>query len=404
MSLATMSASNPNRPTLHALPTEIIKRIATFLPCPSAHALMRTSCQFYLSVNDRLVFRAMLENQRSQDNHDPLAASWIARLPGVLPPSCPPAAWARFALADAKAAAVAAAAAAPAPFEWHAFLAWAPPLLLLHHPLLCSPRFFAELPSRVLTRLSAGLDLVVSLLVLQHGVTHLLDLSQRCQTFGHIAALKTRLLRFGKYTGVGSGGEGGAVHAVFMCALVEWLHACARVGQGPPSVWPPSAADIPFSTFVDLPLPFSGSGGSGGGGKTFQSCHLRTMTSATFLEDGRWTAYYSLTTVFPSRVQPLFQPPVIDIQFTARPRSGAEPELLELRAAGADHAGPFTAVGSLRADGRMEMLETNWRGQKWLWSLQMMPIGLFGTWGTSDDTHGFLWMFKEAWCHKPARR
>lgn len=405
-----MAADSSPQTMLHTLPTEIIKRIATFLPCQSAHALMRTNHQFYLTVNDRLVFRSMLDDLES--SNPALTPLWISRVSSILPPDCPPSAWARFALADDKARALMDPPsrlhsralldplASPKPFEWHVFLAWAPQLLLLHHPLLTSPHFFASVPPKILIGLSPGLDLALSLLILQHGVTTLgAHHTLRRQTFTHLATLKKHLLHYRTYAQ--SRPRTVNALAVFLCGLLELLQANVLTGRGGPVVWPPAATDIPFASFMELPLPFAGRGGD----RTFQSCHVRGMANKAFLEAGKWTAYYSLTTDFAVDLVMGFQPPVVDIQFVATEATSAgmemEKGLLQLKATGADHAGPFTATGLFHADGKMKMLETNWLGQNWVWSLQMTPLGLFGTWGAGHDVHGFLWVFKKEWCHKP---
>jgi len=59
---------------LDALPAEIIKRIASYLPCLSAIALLKTGRRIHSLVDDRLVFKAMLERRYGRGGQD---AAWL---------------------------------------------------------------------------------------------------------------------------------------------------------------------------------------------------------------------------------------------------------------------------------------------------------------------------------------
>jgi hypothetical protein len=65
---------------------------------------------------------------------------------------------------------------------------------------------------------------------------------------------------------------------------------------------PPVACQIPFSTFMTAPLPFSFSSAD-----IFHNCHLPVMTTPEFIESGEWAGY-----VFSNQnMQPGGQPAVI---------------------------------------------------------------------------------------------
>ncbi len=390
------------------MPAEIIKRIATYLPVQSALALMKANRQFHNLVNDRLVFKTMLETQSGFDNKSTLA--WTSGLYSILPSKNPSSTWARLALANEKASSLLEPHAItsgylecePLPGQetspWTRLLSWLPQLLILHHPILTSEPFLSSIAGKIephyglpqLKEMSA-LDLSLSLLVLQPEMSQLIlgiaDVNHQ------ISWLKTILLPFQTYYHLNAATF--RYHTVFLCQLLESLRMDVRSDRGPPLVWPPTATNIPFQSFMDLSLPFSKAGL-----EEFQSSHLEVMVSKAFLEDGDWAAYYSIGMEARSQGdQMLFRPPMTDIRFSV---VGTEEERFQLAATGADPEGPLTADGSVDLDGNMEMEETNWGGGNWMWKVKMCPIGLFGTWGTRQVDNGFLWMFKRDWCYKSA--
>jgi hypothetical protein len=56
-------------------------------------------------------------------------------------------------------------------------------------------------------------------------------------------------------------------------------------------------------------------------------------------------------------------------------------------------------VGGISKDGRMQMKETNYARQIWLWDLEITPFGLSGVWRTLEVYRGFLWLWKKGWCY-----
>lgn len=190
---------------------------------------------------------------------------------------------------------------------------------------------------------------------------------------------------------------------IFMCNLI--LSIFAQPESHPLKINPPKSTSIPYTSFMNLPLLFSATAQL-----DFRTCHISSMATPSFVLDGKWASFYSLSTTFSSNARHNFQPPVTDVQFslaTAEEVPGLDDLNLPsgstvLSATGDDSFGIFTANGVLRADGSLRMIETNYRGQLWSWNLTFCPFGLFGTWGNVDDgsVNGYLWMFKEEWASK----
>ena len=398
------------------LPTEIIKRIATFLPCRSALALSCISRRFHGIVYDRLVFKMLFENG------DGFSKKELRRAIGGLRDdpvelARPPHWWARMALASERAAL----------FlemqdsydivfqdEWREsmkelipkvlrnFGAWAPQLMLLNHPFIYKFRmeiavrfYLVELDPTITIHPDdlQALIFCLTLFLLQYGLSR----PENGQVDIYLDTIKTHIWHQAQEA---NNNWKPILLLLFIHVLLADLRESIMV-PGQELILPPNALQIPFLGFMDLPLPFSENSFS-----HFQKCNLSVMTSPDFLEDGTWITYYSLSLDFESM---MFQPPVRNIQFSRQPEMTIDPTFrasLEvpwkdwnaLSAAGADHGGPFTATGVWSREGQMEMEETNWRGQHWRWHLEMTPIGLFGTWGNRHGDIGYLWLFKKDWC------
>lgn len=404
------------------LPREIIKRIATFLPCRSALALSCISRKFHGIVYDRLVFRILFENGNGFSKRELRRAIGGSKDdPAEL--ARPPHWWARMALASEKAALyVEMQDSYDVVFqdEWRERMketipqvlrglgAWAPQLMLLKHPFIynfhmeIAARFYlGGLPPTV-TLYPDDLQALIfclTLFSLQHGMSR----PPSRQVDSYLDRIKTQIWHQAQIPGAEIANWKPMRQLLFVHVLLTALRERIRV-LGEELILPPNVLRIPFLRFMDLPLPFSENSFS-----HFQKCHLRAMTSPDFLEDGTWITYYSLSLSFENM---MFQPPVRDVQFSRRPEMSINPNFrapLEvpwkdwnaLSATGVDHGGPFTANGG-HHEGQMEMEETNWRGQHWRWHLEMTPIGLFGTWGNRQGDIGYLWLFKKDWCgHLP---
>ncbi|KAJ6264034.1 hypothetical protein Dda_0173 [Drechslerella dactyloides] len=165
---------------------------------------------------------------------------------------------------------------------------------------------------------------------------------------------------------------------------------------------PPTAYDIPFDTFMDLPDP-------GAEPAEFVWCHLHRMATREFLEAGKWMGVYTY------RGMNEVDPPMIDIRFRAVDLpaddsvddsgggggggGGARDDVLDLTAAGFDGIGDFTLYGKLyRATGKMVVKKTYsmdaLNGQTWEWLVFMTPFGIVGRWG-DRFFGGYIWLWKE---------
>ncbi|KAF3199760.1 hypothetical protein TWF192_000767 [Orbilia oligospora] len=184
----------------------------------------------------------------------------------------------------------------------------------------------------------------------------------------------------------------------------------------------PLAIDIPFESFMKLPLPFKSEP------KDFASCHLEIMTSKEFLEDGAWMGFngYGLPRYLDLGI--------IGVKFivvgeSARTNgivqtmdgstSGLDYEdyyfdpyawplqndqtnggFFRLRGT-ADHreGGVYLQGRIFPASGRVTLEITYPSGGTLYWVAFMTPFGIFGRWrGHMGHRDGYLWLWKEAWC------
>ncbi|KAL8922684.1 MAG: hypothetical protein Q9208_004997 [Pyrenodesmia sp. 3 TL-2023] len=164
----------------------------------------------------------------------------------------------------------------------------------------------------------------------------------------------------------------------------------------------PDSQSIPFTEFMDLPLPFTGHDYS-----NFATCHLRQMINVSFFEDGsEWGGYYSLP-VSPfqrTSTDVEFDPPMHKVRFTAEWRNHA---VLGIDGTGgSDGVGAFTLYGTIAADTgalTMEKIYAN-HGPRWRWMGFLTPFGIIASWGGrgADAWGGWVWLYKIAWAPKRA--
>ncbi|KAK6498748.1 hypothetical protein TWF481_011322 [Arthrobotrys musiformis] len=196
-----------------------------------------------------------------------------------------------------------------------------------------------------------------------------------------------------------------------------------RARFDPRSVKPgPLGTEIPFESFMDLPLPFRG--GSG----VFAGCHLKTMTSMKFLEDGAWMGFKG------SGSLQYFDLGIIDVRFKVIGKvirnsdghdeilDGSMPtidpeydhasylldgqtgvESLVLQGLGSDSNGEIHFYGSIfPASGRITLTTKDENGRMIYWLAFMTPFGIFGKQaadgGVLVNTDAvYLWLWKEDW-------
>lgn len=170
---------------------------------------------------------------------------------------------------------------------------------------------------------------------------------------------------------------------------------------------PPRASQIPISTSVPLPLPFTGC-------RKWKTWHegqnASLLASADHFTEDTWCGYY---TGLGGNGLRYIDPPMSGIRFWSVPSPGG----LSLRADDCrDGVGPFRISGNFKPTNKDGTGETAFTGLKeytnsstvWKWDLRVTPFGLSGFWG-SDDLHyghqfengmsklGFVWLWKESW-------
>lgn len=182
-----------------------------------------------------------------------------------------------------------------------------------------------------------------------------------------------------------------------------WDGFVYRNSQSPSSnLAVPNSHSIPFTEFMDLPLPFTDDDSS-----NFATCHLRQMINVSFFEDdSEWGGYYSLPV---SRFQRTstdveFDPAMHNIRFTAE---GRNPAVLEILGTGSnDGIGAFTLRGTIAADTGALTMEKSYanRGPRWRWVGFLTPFGIIASWGRrgADAWGGWVWLYKIAWVPKGA--
>ncbi|KAK6353520.1 hypothetical protein TWF696_005483 [Orbilia brochopaga] len=160
---------------------------------------------------------------------------------------------------------------------------------------------------------------------------------------------------------------------------------------------PPTAYEIPFASFMELPDPYADDAAA-----AFVWCHLRTMTTRTFIEDGPWMGVYTyrgMHEVDPLMVDVKFR--VVDVPASSDDGGNSNSDVLDIAATGLDGIGDFTLYGRIyRATGKVVIKKTySWEaqnGQTWDWLAFMTPFGIVGRWG-DRFFGGYIWLWKEDW-------
>jgi hypothetical protein len=179
------------------------------------------------------------------------------------------------------------------------------------------------------------------------------------------------------------------------CALLgNRVHNFGNLNAHPVSrtlLQPPTTIEFPFLAFMNLPLPFSPNAI-----ENFGTCHLSTMTSPAFIEDGEWAGYYCSSIPRADNVH--FDPPMTGIRFVTSSRA-YDPRKSGLSADGIDGIGAFHLQGEIDSDtGRILMRKqySVGRGWGWDWFSMMTPFGIVGSWGSSASG-GWFWLWKTKW-------
>jgi hypothetical protein len=156
---------------------------------------------------------------------------------------------------------------------------------------------------------------------------------------------------------------------------------------------PPTTTDIPFASMMDLPLPFTLHAT-----ENFATCHLRTMTSREFLENGTWAGYYCFSMPRIDNNSLRFDPPMSGIRFRIS-RHPSQPGTWMMAGDGVDGVGAFVLLGEIDSEtGRIVMKKQYQIGVTWAWDwcAVMTPFGIVGSWGR-PDYGGWFWLWKTEW-------
>ena len=156
----------------------------------------------------------------------------------------------------------------------------------------------------------------------------------------------------------------------------------------------PNGDQVPFSSFMKIPLPFLESSAI-----DFVSCHHLAMTTPAFLIGDEWVGYYSDS----SSITRL-DPPMRSIIFERdHSESASIPEMLPLSTRGIDSVGAFTLVGKVDCgSGRFGFVKQYINSHSWQWSGVMTPFGMVGKWYGEGTTYGtgWFWLWKAEWTHE----
>ena len=394
------------RLTLDDLPAEMITRIASFAPCESVINLLQVNRKLHSICNDTTVFKTIIENR----NMKPCAYAGNVTLPPMevpLHPGLSTSDWMRLALADSRARdwfhhPGGILDQGPRADQYERLAEWLPQLLALSHPLLTIETTYQKallkLPpmntgyaDRVHENLVDMLSFCNLVAILKHAAVLRSSLDpemspQELSAHQHVTGqvyLRTR----NELRNLDDPHHGYRAPAylpgVFACALLFHCHTML----GPEAILPPSPEKVPLWALMGLQMPFSGS-------TSLSEGYLKTLTSATFLEEGEWVGYYSSGLVLVVRREIRFDPPMHSIRFNVLQQS---PGIFELQADGIDNVGTFTLRGHVQSIGKVSMVKTYAAGLSWRWDARMTPFGIIGAWGSGGTIFGNFWIWKKEW-------
>ena len=166
---------------------------------------------------------------------------------------------------------------------------------------------------------------------------------------------------------------------------VQYLNQIPRMACPVPS-------QIPFSSMMDLPLPFSSDAA-----KAFATCHLVKMTKVKFLQDGEWTGVFSVH--YDRNINRILVHPMDVARVTATVRD-YDSSVLDVHGTveksgrimnfdGEVDRGTGQVGLRMRAINSIEGCDCN---------CIITPVGIVGSWRTrSFDYHGLIWFWKSSW-------
>ncbi|CAD6574884.1 MAG: hypothetical protein ASARMPRED_006960 [Alectoria sarmentosa] len=413
---------------LDGLPVEILGRIASIGTCEAALALSKVNRILHTACNDRLVYKAILDNRNGNGGQE-----WQHRIP--LSMESPVSSWARYALADSRAAQD-----YTVSLEPRTFASWAPQLMAYHHPFLNLASASSLTDAFTLTQTKAAdsthalafkptnLQAELQAIGSTHALAFCLALRLMSEEpLGHLgpqwptrntetpwARTRTTLTRYLKqplylptidpshfsvynprmllqkrsWALVAVGLLSVMLRETIELGQIRRVHQRVHNATGYVLVIPvPTSTSIPFHSMMDVPLPFSPNATT-----ELASCHLAKMTTADFLEDGEWAGYYS----YGLGGSGGFDPPMHSIRFVATANSDS-PTTLNLHGVGTDGIGSFDLDGKLVPEtGQVLLKKVYWASITWDWACMMTPMGIVGSWGRSNYG-GWVWLWKTGW-------
>jgi len=161
----------------------------------------------------------------------------------------------------------------------------------------------------------------------------------------------------------------------------------------PPNHYPPTAIQIPFTSLIDMPLPFSSEGG-----RSFSTAHLPTMTDPSFFSEGTWAGYsLSVFQMDDESSIGTFDTPLSDLKFQTR-ASPNDSNIVDIWCEKICDGGlaPFRFRGTLRRDsGRIALIQCCVSAYIDItFEAVMTPFGIVGSWTQGQ----WLWLWKSEWC------
>ncbi|KAL8777066.1 MAG: hypothetical protein Q9194_002774 [Teloschistes cf. exilis] len=323
-------------PKLDTLPTEILRRLVSFISCEDALTLLTVNRTFHRICNDWLIYDVIIKNRNRHGG-----CKWHGPpLSGADSIST----WARYALADSKAA---------NSWQWSAIV-WAqcgPQLMTACHPILYernAKSLFHMYKSSITEDQKPALIFCLALKLMSQRPPD--DVARSCLLAGgrsQDADPRRELRQDLKWC---------MINRLISNSKLE-LYCQALWGQGILSILlrealikgtvdlssveivVPTTESINFHHLMDMPPPFATNTLS-----DFRFCHLTKMISKSYFEDGEWVGFYYTT--FSRFDPPHFLPPIRNVRFITNFDPARTPSRF-LSARGQDATGQFSLQAGL---------------------------------------------------------
>lgn len=416
---------------LESLPIELIRRIAGYLPCSSAFALMSANKLLYAACNDRLLFKEIAEHTKLPQSFfrtglKNVTLEWLDA-PVLLD---------KASLSDTIRVAYAvdrateqAETTCPQWFdgkEMHTDVRnWLPQLIALRHPtcLVMGPEHLLRLHSHLMMEVEEpdpcpiasiqilNVEFCMISLILEH-ISRGSDFYHNCKEqwevnmrlypgevkeyymeiqSGIAFRLFRRMLEFGEDMEDFDYAQASALilHLPF---FIDEMHT--MVGLPIPF---PEVARMPFHKWMDIPMVYLKDS------KVLWQGHIAKMATPSFIS-GVWQGYYTDDRDGEHNLED----PMHDVNLsTSEPHSHPESNtktVIDGSSRGRDRVGRFTIHGAVYNDGEVLMTKQYSGGWEWSYKGFVTPFGIAGIWGDEEwDFGGYFWLWKKEWCDPAAR-